>query len=177
MLHRGTSEIFSEFFVHIPLQEWGFKLKKRDSEMSHLYETRLKKSSSTEFNENWLDSWEYLEKRLEFVLEFSVYTPLQQWALQCKKRDSNSQKCHKIRDLKTCTRQNSTKSNSMVRRYSTNSVQLRKPLLYGPLQTVHLAMKKQLYLDWESATSGSLTPLSYPHSTLHPHFGTAMQTK
>ena len=34
--------------------------------MSHLYKTRLEKSSSTEFNENWLDSWEYLEKRLDF---------------------------------------------------------------------------------------------------------------
>jgi len=39
--------------------------------MSHLYKTRLKKFSSTEFNENWLDSWEYLEERLEFFLEFS----------------------------------------------------------------------------------------------------------
>jgi len=35
-----------------------------------------------------------------------------------RKRDSNSQKCHKIRDLKTRTRQKYTKSNSMVRRYS-----------------------------------------------------------
>ena len=49
-------KFFSESFVYIPLQRWGFKAKKRDSEMSHLYETRLKKSSSTEFNENWLDS-------------------------------------------------------------------------------------------------------------------------
>jgi len=56
--------------------------------MSHLYNTRLKKSSSTEFNENWLDSWEYLEERLEFFLEFSVHTPLQQWDLKWKKRDS-----------------------------------------------------------------------------------------
>jgi len=86
--------------------------------MSHLYKTRFRKFSSTEFNENWFDSWEYLEERLKFFLEFSVDTPLLQWALRWKKRDLNSQKCHKTRDLKTRTRQNSTKSNSMVRCYS-----------------------------------------------------------
>jgi len=91
--------------------------------MFHLYKTRLKKSSSTEFNENWLDSWEYLEERLEFFFEFSVHTPLRQWASKWKKRDSNSQKCHKIHDLKTCTRPNSTKSNSMVRCHSSEHLE------------------------------------------------------
>ena len=71
-----------------------------------------------EFHENWLDSWKYLEERLEFFLKFSVHTSFQQWALKWKKRDLNSQKCHKIRDLKTCTRQTSTKINSMIRCYS-----------------------------------------------------------
>ena len=68
-------EFFSEFFVHIPLSEWGFKSIKRDSEMSHLYKTRLKKSSSTEFNENWLDSSEYLEERLEFFFGIFRFIP------------------------------------------------------------------------------------------------------
>jgi len=85
--------------------------------MSHLYKMRLKKSSSTEFNGNWLDSWEYIEERREFFfLEFSVHTPLQQWALKWRKPDSNSQKRLKIRDLKTCTRQNSLDSQALLRR-------------------------------------------------------------
>ena len=91
--------------------------------VSFVRNTRLKKSSSTEFNENWLDSWEYAEERLEFFLEFSVHTPLQRWALKRKKRDSKSQKCHKMRDLKTCTRQNSTESNLMVRCYSSKHLE------------------------------------------------------
>jgi len=52
--------------------------------MSHLYKRRLKKPSTTEFNENWLDYWEYLEEQLEFFLEFFVHTTLQQWALKWK---------------------------------------------------------------------------------------------
>jgi len=115
MLHRGTSGIFC---LYPALGMW-FKSKKRDSEMSHLYKTRLKKSSSTEFNENWLYSREYLEECLGFFFGIfcSYPTPAVSF-LKWKKRDLNSQKCHKIRDLKTRTRQNSMKSNSMVRRYS-----------------------------------------------------------
>jgi len=78
-------EFFSEFLIYIPLQESGFKSKKRDSEMSHLYKTRSKKSSSTEFNENWLDSWEYIEERLEFFFRIFRPYPVPAVGLEVKK--------------------------------------------------------------------------------------------